>query len=241
MRRITLIYAYYENPGMLMKQIQEWMQYEPAVLEEMSFIVVDDASPRNPAEQVLAVRPHGLDIRLYRVGVNVPWGQDGARNIAMKECTTEWALMTDMDHMLTRLGSQRLVDFVRHRATRGRYYMPARVQTSGAHYHPHPNSFVFNRADFWKMGGYDEDFVGFYGSDGNFRKCAKGSGLLETPVNDFSLVLHGSNDVADANTRDFTRKEGTLWAATIPHLNVKRMGPAYRAVNPLRLPYNQVI
>jgi hypothetical protein len=120
--------------------------------------------------------------------------------------------------------------------------MPSRQLAANSEpYHPHPNSFVMHRDDFWAMGGYDEDFVGFYGSDGNFRKCAKGWGLLEKPTTDFKLTLFGSNIISDANTRGLTRKEGDLWAAKHPYLNSKRMGPPYRAINPFRSPFIRVL
>ena len=32
--------------------------------------------------------------------VDVPWNQDACRNIGMKNVKTEWALMTDMDHIV---------------------------------------------------------------------------------------------------------------------------------------------
>lgn len=91
------------------------------------------------------------------------------------------------------------------------------------------------------MGGYDEDFVGFYGSDGNFRKCAKGAGLSEVIIREFALVMYGSTDIDDARTTTLTRKEGEYWAARNPMLNAKRMGPAYKAVNPLRVAYRRVL
>jgi hypothetical protein len=119
--------------------------------------------------------------------------------------------------------------------------MPKRVRTDGNLYHPHPNSFLFRKDDFWLMGGYDEDFVGFYGSDGNFRKCSRGAGLSEQAVEDFGLILYGSDVIPDAHTRGLTRKDGPLWAAKNPVLNNKRRGPAYKAVNPLRVPYRRVL
>jgi hypothetical protein len=240
-RCVSLIYAYYDNPKMLQTQLEEWKHYDPESLEDISFIIVDDASPGTPALRVAReCGVYGLNLRIFRVGVDRAWGQDAARNIAMRHCETDWALMTDMDHLL--LGSQvvPLLDLVEHRASRGRYYMPARVRASGMPYHPHPNSFLFHRVDFWDMGGYDEDFVGFYGSDGNFRKCARGTGLIETPTTDFFLRLYGRRDVEDANTMAFTRKEGDLWAAKNKQLNAKRMGPPYKAINPFRVPYEQV-
>jgi hypothetical protein len=204
--------------------------------------VVDDCSPQHPAE--LVIRAHwmaggGAAPELYRVEVDRPWGQDAARNIGMNAARTPWCLMTDMDHMLTERGVLAAVEFAK-RAERGSYYMPQRTRTNGATYHAHPNSFLFHRTDFWDMGGYDEDFVGFYGSDGNFRKCAKGAGLQEVQIMDFALVMYGADDIPDCRTTAFTRKEGDLWAAKNPVLNAKRMGPAYRAVNPMRVGYRRI-
>lgn len=241
MKRFSLVYAYYDNPNMLQRHLDEWKAWEPEVLELATFIVVDDCSP-TPAFDVIHrdLDAERLPIKVFRVKVDQPWGQDAARNIGMRETLTEWNLMTDMDHMLTRTGATKLVVFL-ERARRGQYYMPSRVYAHGAAHHSHPNSFVMAKDDFWRMGGYDEDFVGFYGSDGNFRKCAKGAGLVELHIDDFALVLHGSQDCPDANTRAFTRKEGAFWAARNPVLNRKRMGPPYKAQNPLRQPYARVL
>jgi hypothetical protein len=243
MKVLTLIYAYYDNPGMLARQIVEWSNYSSQAKASLGFIVVDDGSPGTPAASVFAAAERtGLSFAVYRVAIDKPWGQDAARNIGMNNVETEWALMTDMDHMVTRFQAEKLVWFASQTARRGHYYMPARsLVKNGEAYHPHPNSFVFHRRDFWDMGGYDEDFVGFYGSDGNFRKCAKGWGLKETPTTDFKLVLYGSNDQEDANTKRYSRKDGPLWAANNLALDKKRRGPAYTAVNPLRQSYVRVL
>jgi hypothetical protein len=231
-----MVYAYYDNPDMLRRQLGEWMMYPPSCAEQIEFIVVDDGSPHASAMSVVTSAPVPMNLSVYRVQVDRPWGQDGARNIGMHECGTPWALMTDMDHLLACREVPSMLGAV-DRALRGHYYMPMRVKTSGDLYHPHPNSFLFNVEDFWKMGGYDEDFVGFYGSDGNFRKCAQGAGLHEIRTEQFRLILFGSNDVHDANTRTLTRKEGDLWAAKNPFLDKKRRGPAYKATRPFRSPY----
>lgn len=243
MKVVTLLYAYYNNPQMLRRHIVEWSKYDPTLLDRVNFIIVDDGSMDAPALDALAAERHfmgALDITVYRVQVDRPWGQDAARNIGMRNAETPWVLMSDMDHLLSFREFPKMFDFVERRAVRGNYYMPRRARVGGAPYHPHPNTFVFHREDFWSMGGYDEDFVGFYGSDGNFRKCAKGSGLFEKPCDEFKMTLFGTDAIPDANTRTLTRKEGPLWAATNKKLNAKRTGPPYRAVDPLRAPYEKV-
>jgi glycosyltransferase involved in cell wall biosynthesis len=243
----TILYAYYNNPNMLRRQLHEWIKYDPALLDRTDFIVVDDGSMEAPALDVIASERHligALDLQVFRVMIDRPWGQDAARNVGMRNAQTQWVLMTDIDHVLTHRQYPVMMEFINRKAVRGNYYMPMRRKVLRNEqivpYHPHPNSYLFHRDDFWEMGGYDEDFVGFYGSDGNFRKCAKGYGLQEKIVDSFSLLMFGTDSIPDANTRTLTRKEGELWAAKNPVLNKKRMGPAYRAIDPLRAPYSKV-
>jgi hypothetical protein len=233
---------------MLRHQLGEWAAYDETLRENLNFIIVDDCSPDKPASHVVleALKDTSdlmlrIDIEVYKVDIDRPWGQDAARNIAMHHCMTEWALMTDMDHVLPASQAQRMLTFVENKARAGTYYLPKRVKADGTQYHSHPNTFLFRKDDFWQMGGYDEDFVGYYGSDGNFRKCARGAGFSEQHVEDFGLILYGSDVIPDAHTRGLTRKDGPLWAAKNPFLNKKRTGPPYKASNPLRVPYRRVV
>lgn len=240
MKEITLLYAYYENPQMLTAQLREWLMWEPVHNLRTKFIIVDDGSQKYPAMPIIlsAMSIQQLDLQVFRVLEDRPWGQDAARNIGMAYTKTDWVLMTDMDHMVTFGEIGELIRFEPNRKT---YYMPRRVTTGGMSRHPHPNSFIMHKHDFWRMGGYDEDFVGYYGSDGNFRKCAKGSGLIEWEMEGFRLVEYTRDEIEDANTVKYSRKEGPLYAAANPALNAKRMGPAYRASNPLRTPYERLL
>jgi len=237
MNEVTIVMAYYENPGMLRLHLDEWKKYDP-IYGHVRFLIVDDGSTDSPALDV--VRKHGacrIDLMLFRVLEDRPWGQDAARNIGMHHAQTDWVLLTDMDHMVN---TDQIATLMRFEPTRKTYYMPNRV-CRGEPKHPHPNSFLFHRRDFWDMGGYDEDFVGFYGSDGNFRKCAKGAGLIEKQMADFYLYEFTTDEIPDANTRKYSRKEGEYYAASNPALEEKRRGTPYRASNPLRLPYERVL
>jgi hypothetical protein len=242
--KIGLVYAYFDNPQMLRHHLDKWLQYDSSVLRRMQFIIVDDCSQTVAADTVIRDRwgsHRPVDFMVFRVQVNRPWGQDGARNIAMKQTEAMWNLMTDMDHELSPSAALRMNKFVDDYAERGHYYMPGRCRSSGTPYHSHPNTFLFHKQDFWEMGGYDEDFVGYYGSDGNFRKCAKAWGLIEEYIDTWKMVMYEINDIGDCNTRGLTRKEGELWAAKNQYLNQKRTGPGYRAINPHRLPYSRVM
>jgi hypothetical protein len=143
--------------------------------------------------------------------------------------------MTDMDHLLRYDQANKLINFVQIEAKLGEYYMPAaQIKLDGTVLGEHPNTFLFNVRDYWRIGGYDEDFAGAYGSDGNFRKNAKGLGLREIKTAAWNTVVYRKENIHDACTHDFSRKDGPYYRANFPHLEAKRRGPAYVAGPPLR-------
>jgi len=245
MRVVSLVMAYYDNPNMLGHHVHKWLGYSDDVRSSLRIIVVDDGSPVSPAVDVIR-RYHrqllvrGLDVKVYRVVPDIPWNQDGARNLGMRVCDTEWALMTDMDHTLIQSDAAVMCQYIREGLVSDAYFLPRQFLVDGTEIPVHANTFLFRVADFWRVGGYDEDFAGFYGSDGNFRKCARGLGLRELPVN-FGLTVWRREDCDDANTRRYGRKESEFWAARNPTLNAKRVGPPYKAKNPIRFEWRREI
>ncbi len=236
----TIVMPYYENPKMLRLQLHEWGMFTPSEKMGLRAVIVDDGSPRNPAGDVVTEHACGFPVKVFRIVPNIPWNQDGARNLGMKHVDTEWALMTDMDHMISRHQVSKMLDFVSHKTMKGQYYMPHRCMFDGMVTHPHPNSYIFNVDDFWKMGGYDEDFAGVYGSDGNFRKCMK-AGLQERMVSSWFLTLWPSSAISDANTKDWGRKESSFHRSQHPKIEAKAKGPAYKATNHCRFEWHQVV
>jgi hypothetical protein len=240
MTAATIVMAYYENAKMLRLQLHEWRHFRETDKIALSAVIVDDGSPRNPAAPV--IKEHGdvgFPIKLFRIKENKPWNQDGARNLAMKHASG-WTLMTDMDHMLTRDQAGGLLQCVTHEARQGSYYMPYRVDFAGAPEHPHANSYVMHTDDFWAQGGYDEDFAGAYGSDGNFRKCMR-AGLHEKATKEFLLRRWSRNEISDASTNDWGRKFSPYHRSNFVVLEAKCRGPAYKATDHFRYNWEQVI
>lgn len=239
----TLVMAYYDNRDMLLRHLAEWdLRYPSDLKARMRVILVDDGSPKHSAQAALRdyrVMLGGIDLSLYRVVPNIPWNQDGARNLAMKQAITEWAFMTDMDHVLPAEQAALMLAVDPEPKT---YYMPNQLLTSGDSLgRPHPNSYLMRVSDFWAMGGYDEDFAGYYGSDGNFRRCAQGAGLIEQHTASFSTVVYRTEDCFDANTKDFGRKGSSLHVAFNKKLMRKKGQPPYKAINPVRFEWKRVL
>lgn len=202
-RELTLINPYYENPGMLARQYAHLAALAPDVRKRIRYIVVDDGSPDHPARKPESDLGLG-GFALYRIQVDVRWNWIACRNLAAEKAATAWLLMTDIDHMLPEDTARRLLDGPLDYA---KVYRFSRVDAPDlTPYKPHPNSWFMTRRTFDRVGGYDERFSGFYGSDGEFRdrvKAATGEPVMLPEV----LVRVPREVVADASTTRYGRKE----------------------------------
>lgn len=199
-RPLTIILPYYENPLMLAYQYKNFRRMAAPVRQAICLIVVDDGSKDDPA----VAEDIGVDLVLYRMLVDVRWNQDACRNLGAHLARTEWILMTDMDHLVP---EQTLSHILAHPLNEDTVYTFDRVMAPRlSPCRPHPNSWLMTRSMYDRIGGYDERFAGFYGTDGDFsarvREAAKGVQRL-----DYALVFVPSQLVADAWTRRYGRKE----------------------------------
>jgi hypothetical protein len=156
MSRLTIITHVYNAQGPVAQQLALWQQYDPALLAELEFIVIDDHS-----DELLQVDPGPLKLRLIRVEDDIDWNMPGCRNLAATLAASEWLLFFDVDNVASE-ASVRKILLALPRLDARRLHVFRRVQ-DGVDVEPHINSFLISRQGFWRAGGYDEDFSGHYG------------------------------------------------------------------------------
>jgi hypothetical protein len=201
MRNLTLVLPYYDNPTMFVAQQQAWREYPDALKELLQVIVVDDGSPRWPARDY--VRDTGVPLSLYRTLVDVRWNWIFCRNLAMSKATTEWVLMTDIDHVMP---TKVLGSIVTRKLDARVAYRLSRVDAPKmTPYKPHPNTWLMTRMLFDVVGGYDETFSGYYGTDGDFRRRVER--VARIVVLPDEMIRYERSVIADASTTTYTRKE----------------------------------
>lgn len=200
---ITLVMPYYENPGMLREHYNFWGSMPPDIKDMLKVIVVDDGSPSNPAKPPPAEEKMGVQLSIYRIKVDIRWNQDAARNIGVKHAENGWLLLTDMDHLVPQetwksIMYRKFDPLVAYTFARVNY--PKRDP-----YKHHPNSWLMHRELYERIGGYDERFAGYYGTDGDFRvrlqRVAQIAPLKEC------LLRVPRECISDASTTKYRRKE----------------------------------
>lgn len=235
--RVTLVFAYYENPSMLALQWQEISKYPEPIKKQIAVIVVDDGSPRHPAGGV--EQPKNLPkFSIFRIGRDIRWNQDAARNIGAHESTSRWLLLTDIDHVVPAPSLQALLSEERDPSN---IYSFARIKFLGGEKRSaHPNSYFMTKKLFWEIGGHDEDFAGIYGKDILFKKRALRR-AREVHLENVPLARVGSTFLADAGTHTISRKNNMLrriWGFILPGLKALKL---WRGVQTLTESYVRVI
>ena len=235
MTPVTLVYAYYQNGGMLEQQCRAWSGYSATAKAQIAVVVVDDGSPTVPASAHLT--DCGLSVTLYRIHENLVWNVAGARNLGMQQAADGWCLLTDIDHVLMPEDADRLVSTTLNAKC---YYTPARKWANGKKLDPHSNTYLLQRDLYWKTGGSDEDYTGWWGAgEPAFRKMirmlAKGHNLPSVTLTHF-----GRDDIADASTTEWGRKDSPYYWSHNPALLKKWKAGAYKASHPIRFTWERV-
>ncbi len=199
MTDFTLVMPYFENPLILARHYENLRSLPKRTRQLMAAIIVDDGSTQHPAwgEEC------GVDLEVFKImPPKVKWNQDAARNIGAHHAETHWLLLTDMDHILP----AKTADYLAGNKFDPRYaYKFTRVsEPDMSDYKSHPNSWFLTKSLFDKVGGYDERFAGFYGTDGDIKNRIKEK--TKILIFDYPLVRVPREVTPDASTTQFTRK-----------------------------------
>lgn len=218
---VTICMAYYRNSTMLREQCRRFRALPDDLKANLRLIVVDDGSAL-PQDGETELSPFaiaaehediGFPFLLFRINVNKRWNQDAARNIAVHNAYSDWILLTDMDHIPTeatlrelttvKFDPAKVYQFSRRTLEIKTLEVGEDVTTPYKH---HPNTWFMTRANYWRIGGYDESLVGYYGTDADFKNRV--AAIIGEPVMTPMVVIRVPRDVfPDASTSTYGRKE----------------------------------
>jgi len=161
--RLTVATHFYldqENFETVTELLEEYSRYEPALLDRIQFVIVDDGSP-------LRYKIPDVDLNLtwIRISENIPWNQAGAKNLSMLYARSNNVVISDIDHLFP---ESTLSWLVKHNAPNKHFYKFYRKDPEGRTKKGHPNLFYLSRGRWFELFGMDEEFAGGYGAE-DFR------------------------------------------------------------------------
>jgi hypothetical protein len=144
--KLTLVYTYFGHQ----ERIEDILKEKHP---DVRIVIVDDCSaePLQPLD--------GIDV--YRVLDNISWNMAGAKNLGF-HVSDGWIIYSDIDHLVTR---ENIEEILQLQKERGCIYFFGRVDVETGEEGTHYSEFLIHKEDFEKVGGFDEDFSGYYGYD----------------------------------------------------------------------------
>jgi hypothetical protein len=251
-RKITLVFPYYEAPKMLAVQLLNILGYTEDTRQMLDIIIVDDGSPVYPAKGLIDTFRLPIKVSVYRVKCDIPWNNHGARNLGvMQSPEGSWILGLDIKHIVPASCMDFLVWDRSFALQPGNFYTFAcrRLEAAesgmsvirwmqtrqGKPCKPHPNTYLICREDFWRVGGYNEDYCGTYGGDGEFIGRVK-SKLVESFIDPdkFWVIRVDKTIISDAMAMQDTR---SYFKELFRQVKSEHRTP----VNPIRFEWEQVL
>lgn len=171
---ISINVTYYNEPRLL-----KWWYDSIVQLSEQGYDFIlnigDDGSMKDPAINFFEKHTPSKNMHLFRVKHDIGFNSHGTRNLLMKNTTTDWNWMSDIDRQYDQKVFKG-IHFWEDELKQGHYYSfkEARKDTPDGF---SLNEYIVHRDDFWKTGGYDEEFVNIHFGDRYFldtlRRVAK--------------------------------------------------------------------
>lgn len=194
---VTFVYPFYMSHRFFAFQWATWKAYPEALRQHLAAIVVDDGSPA-PLDLPNA-EAWPFPLRVFRIGLDLPWNWLAARNIGAHYAPEGWLLLTDMDHVVP---AETVNGLIHGQHDPRLIYVFQRREHTGGSVPPHSASFFMTREMFWTIGGYDEALSGRYGTDGEYRRRAMG----HAPFKVLADPLIRYEYVDDSSTTRYPRK-----------------------------------
>jgi glycosyltransferase involved in cell wall biosynthesis len=154
------------NDFQYLDQLEETMEY--CKDERLKMIIVDDCSDQ-PIDPIVRAWDDPR-VSLYRITDDLGFNSHGARNLAMKETTTEWNVLIDIDYRL--IGVDALLEMLDNKELEPNipHFFPVSHSYDGrlTPTRASINDFVVTSKLFWKAKGYDPEYYGIHYGDREF-------------------------------------------------------------------------
>jgi len=232
MTTLSFITTYYNQYDMLKKQIELWQSYNDDIKTRVKFILVDDGSMKRACRIEHLTEDDGTDITVYRIKEDIYCNIPGAVNLGAKVCGTDWMFKHDMDHLLPEESVKKMIELTDRTGECFKFYRHNGTEISNPNKIA-PGQFMIRVDDFWKVGGWDEDFCGNYGqNDPAFFWRAKGVvDVME--CHDIEMIIDSAGETPtidrskrETNLRLFEEKKKTdKWSHEFLRFDWKKVYP----------------
>lgn len=140
------------------RHVDNFKKLEPSIAKYTRVIVIDDGSnPEFPVET-----DFGIKTKIARIDEDIIWHAEGAINLGFLLAEDSWCVLLNVDHIMPADDICRAT-LMKNR-TREKIYIFDRYLPNGKSRNKNVTGVsMIHRDDWWRIGGYDEEFCGGHG------------------------------------------------------------------------------
>lgn len=160
----TVVHPFFNEMERFNLQLSKWVQWSEKVKSTVHIVVVDDCSTPSLKSMLpmSMVKRLDLNLQIFRIVDDLKWNTPGALNLGITQAPTDWVFIMDSDCLLEPDMIEKLLNF---RPNPDYLYTCLRDRITEdsakkAIFRPPTCSLLFNKNQFNKVGGFDEDFTG---------------------------------------------------------------------------------
>lgn len=166
---MTILYTYYNQPDAI-----TFLESIGCPAYDIEFVFVDDGSK-------VPLKLNWPNAKVYRIEEDIPWNMAAANNLAFRHLKGK-VLRMDIDHYIT---PEKVEQLKQIEVGEGQIILFKRQLSSGKKLKDVHNILLLNVDDYWKAGGYDEQFSGNYGyldTDQKYRFAKMGYEIIRNDM-----------------------------------------------------------
>lgn len=181
-----------------------WSKIPIKYRKQMRFIIIDDCSNNEFLPEIA----FPINLLIVRIDTNIWWNPPGAKNLGFLLADNDWVFSCDVDHTAE---PEEYIKMLILPKKKNNIYFFERFKPNGLSRNKNtPNIFIIHREDFWKTGGYDEDFSGYHGFDdyvfvGNFYEMQYPSLIKQNNIKynqtNIKIIEHVGFESGDRNRK----------------------------------------
>lgn len=192
--KVTIFHPYYKNKATLERLLATYWAAPASAKERLVLMIVDDASPLDPAAEVVRAfakrHPDGapFEVRVVTLEEDIGFNVAGARNTGVEAAPTEVVVFADIDFAVPPGEVEALL-----RAAPDLEADPFRLYCVRHEKDWYTTMWMVSKKAFRLLGGYDEDYSGQYGGEEqDFHDRAFRTSLVRTEYHPHYVVTEAS-------------------------------------------------
>lgn len=186
-KELSILFNYHKEKEGLKFILDKWQEVKNHKIN----LIICDTGPQNDSIDLNVIKSYDLKVKVLKIKNYVPYNMSLGKNVMVKECSTDWMLLTDPDRFISNENMSKLFNANLDESICYVFkdYDFDVINDRIIKPNDHPNTFLITKNLYNQVGGYNESFCGNYGhEDSEIRMRMKSLRRLDVDLYHYQLM-----------------------------------------------------